>query len=604
MSFLAPLYLMLAAAVAVPLFLHLRRRRIENRIDFPAVRYLARAEKENVRQIKYRNLLLMLLRIATVLALALAAARPIAAFLGAGHVPTAMAIVLDNSLSTSAIINGQPLLSRLRTLALDAHGAANSADKVWLVTVDGSVTGGSADVVRQAITRTDVFAGRGDLANAITRATGLVVGSGMQARQVVVITDAQATSWTTPVATGDVRLSVLAPTTVAPRNGAVVLAEARPARWTPRGAVVARATLSDSATYRIALGERTLARGTAHSNEDLMVRASPPERGWQRGLVELEPDELRGDDARYFAVWLGAAPSVTVDPAAGPFLRTATDALVQDARVAAGNEIFLGAADNAPRIPALLVAPNDPARLGAANRALERLGVPWRFGQPRRDETSVRGEHFDGVRVTLRYPLQREAGATAADTLATAGGDAWIVAGERYVIIASPLDQSATDLPIRASFVPWLGDIIGQRLAGEATAVIDAAPAATVRWPAGADGLEGSDGQVSPLRGLTTAPSRPGVYFIRRGATRVGALVVNPEGEEGDLHRLSVSALRDRIRSAAALVTDDEARWKRSLFDVGSRRPLQLPLILLALLLLAAETLVVRRGDHQLSNAA
>ncbi len=604
MSFLAPLYLLLAGAIAVPLLLHLRRRRIENRIDFPAVRYLARAEKENVRQIKYRNLLLMLLRIAAVLALALAAARPIAAFLGAGHVPTALAIVLDNSLSTSAIIDGQPLLSRLRSVALEAQGAASSSDRVWLVTADGAVTGGSSDVVRQAITRTDVFPGRGDLANAITRATGLVVGSGLPARQVVVVTDGQATSWSTPVASGDVRLSIYAPNTTAPRNAAVVLAEARPARWTPRGAVVARASVPDSATYRIALGERTLARGTARTGEDLTVRASPPERGWQRGVVELEPDELRGDDARFFAVWLGAAPSVAVDAGGGTFLRTAVDALVQDARVAAGNEIFLGAADNATRLPALLIAPNDASRLGAANRSLERLGVPWRFGPPRRDETSVRGDRFDGVRTSLRYPLQREAGATAADTLATAGGDAWIVAGDRYVIIASPLEQGATDLPIRAGFVPWLGDIIGQRLAGEATAVIDAAPGAAVRWPSGADGLEGTDGQVTPIKGLNTAPTRPGVYFVRRGAARIGALVVNAEGEEGDLRRLSARALRDRIRSGDALVTDDEARWKRSLFDVGSRRPLQLPLILLALLLLAAETLVVRRGDHQLSSAA
>ena len=114
MSFLAPFFLMFAGAIAVPLLLHLRRRRFENRIDFPAVRYLARAEKENVRQIKIRNLLLMFLRIATVLTLALAAARPIGAFFGAGHVPTALAIVLDNSLSTSVIVNGQPLLASLR----------------------------------------------------------------------------------------------------------------------------------------------------------------------------------------------------------------------------------------------------------------------------------------------------------------------------------------------------------------------------------------------------------------------------------------------------------------------------------------------------------
>ena len=593
---------MLAGAVAIPLFLHLRRRRIENKVDFPAVRYLERAEKENVRQLKVRNLLLMFLRIAAVLAIAFAAARPIGAFFGAGHVPSALAIVLDNSLSTSAIVNGQPLLATLRERALEAANAASRNDRVWLVTVDGTVTGGSLDVVRQAITRTDVHPGRGDLANAITRGAGLVVGSGMEGRQVVVATDAQASTWNAPIATGDVRLSVLAPTGEAPRNRAVVLAEARPSRWTPRGTVVARAQLPDSATYRIALGERTLARGTARGGEDLTVRAAPPERGWQAGVVELEPDELRADDTRFFAVWLGAAPLVRPEPTAGPFLRTAVDALVQDARVALGGDIALAPADGAVRLPALLLAPADPTRLGAANRTLERLGLPWRFGAPRRDETAVRGDKFDGVRATLRYPLEAQTGATG-DTLATAGGAPWIVAGDGFVIIGSPLDPAATDLPLRASFVPWLGDIIAQRLAGTASADLQAAPGAAMRVPSGTDGLEAPDGQVTPLTASSNAPSRAGVYFLRRGTARVGALVVNAEPEESDLARLPLATLRDRVRTRDALVTADAAEWRRSLFNLGARRPLQLPLILLALALLAAETLVVRRDERRRSAA-
>jgi hypothetical protein len=75
-------------------------------------------------------------------------------------------------------------------------------------------------------------------------------------------------------------------------------------------------------------------------------------------------------------------------------------------------------------------------------------------------------------------------------------------------------------------------------------------------------------------------------------------LVVNAEAAESDLTRLSVATLRDRVLSREALVTADPAEWKRSLFDVGARRPLQLPLILLALALLVAETIVVRRDER------
>ena len=65
-------------AVAVPLLIHLLRRRLDIRLEFPAARYLARAERENSRTLKLRNLLLMAIRILTLLAVAVAASQPVA----------------------------------------------------------------------------------------------------------------------------------------------------------------------------------------------------------------------------------------------------------------------------------------------------------------------------------------------------------------------------------------------------------------------------------------------------------------------------------------------------------------------------------------------
>ena len=59
------------APSGVPLLLHLLRRHIATRVEFPAARYLARAEREHSRTLRMRNLLLMLLRV-----LARARARP------------------------------------------------------------------------------------------------------------------------------------------------------------------------------------------------------------------------------------------------------------------------------------------------------------------------------------------------------------------------------------------------------------------------------------------------------------------------------------------------------------------------------------------------
>ena len=70
-----------------------------------------------------------------------------------------------------------------------------------------------------------------------------------------------------------------------------------------------------------------------------------------------------------------------------------------------------------------------------------------------------------------------------ADTLARAGGDAWAVAGDGYVLVASPLAADATDLPLRATWVPWIGAAISDRLGGEAGAVTEAAPSAPITRP-------------------------------------------------------------------------------------------------------------------------
>src|SRR6185312_2826005 len=105
---------------------------------------------------------------------------------------------------------------------------------------------------------------------------------------------------------------------------------------------------------------RTLARGTVTRDEPVLVRAAPPERGWTTGSVELEPDELRGDDVRWFATWIGPAPAVRVAESAGPFAASALDALVQAGRARAGGDITLASADEVTALPALLIAPADP----------------------------------------------------------------------------------------------------------------------------------------------------------------------------------------------------------------------------------------------------
>jgi hypothetical protein len=143
----------------------------------------------------------------------------------------------------------------------------------------------------------------------------------------------------------------------------------------------------------------------------------------------------------------------------GAFVDRAVAALVSAGVVAPGNDVSIATADAATSRPVLVLAPLDPSRIGASNRALERAGIPWRLGAERRETTRVRGAGFATTDVRRRYALA-PAAATPAETLATAGAEPWIVAGDGYVLVGSAIDTAATTLPATAEFVPWLARML------------------------------------------------------------------------------------------------------------------------------------------------
>jgi len=617
-AFLAPALLVLAAFAGVPLLVHLLRRRVGRTVDFPAVRYLARMEQEHSRERKLRHRLLLFLRMLAVLALALAAARPIAQLAGLGHAPVSLALVIDNSMSAGAVRDGRAVFDDMRSEARDLLAALTPDDRAWIVTADGRVVGGSASTLNEALNGLTILGGRGDLGAATRRAITLARSGTPRSPAVAIVTDGQASAWTdlTADSTGpslidadDIPVQMLTRAPRVTRNVAVVEARAEPFRWTPAGNVAFAVQAPDSAPWRITLDGRTVARGTAPpATADAVVpvtqRLASASTGWVRGGVEVDADDLRGDDARWFAVRVAPPASVNARGESGPFLSAALATLIEEQRLQRGTPgargvVTVSGADAAVNSgPVLLTAPDDPVRVGDANRTLARLGIPWRFGAIARDLVLVRGASgLDGVQVRVRYPLQRSPGGAAtviSDTIATAGGAPWAVAGDGYVLVASPIDPEATDLPLRATFVPWLLDVLSRRL-GDDGVVISATPGQHLidRAFVGASGLERPDGTVVPLSGdRLTVPNESGVYFLRRQAARVGALVVNPEAVESDLRPASAgagAAFRARVAGREIGIDTIAADWQRHTLDQAAGRSLMTPLLLVALLALLAE---------------
>lgn len=634
MAFLAPAFLALGLLAGVPLLVHLLRRKVGRVIDFPAVRYLERMEQEHSRDLKLRNRLLLLLRLLAVLALALAAARPIARWLGVGHAPIAVAIVMDNSLSTGVVQNGQVLFDSLRADARRLVGELTADDRAWIVTVDGRVIGGGPEALRAGLEALQPLGGRGDLAAATRRAVGLARSGAPRTPVVAIVSDGQRSSFRTDsvVRADEVAVIALQQGGALPRNRAVLQATPEPVRWTPGGTVSMAITAADSATWRLTLDGRTVARGTAppatlDAPARVTQRLASTSSGWVRGSVELDADALRADGTRWFAIRVAPPPTVTVRAEGGEFLGAALGTLVDEGRLAragAGEAraVTVSGAD-APgtRLPVLLTAPRDPIGVGEANRQLERLGIPWRFGAIARsqvlarvparggavDTASISVRAFDGTPVRTRYPLQYSPGSGAAapsgapDTISTAGGAPWVVAGDGYVLLGSPVDPEATDLPLDAAFVPWLLEALARRL-GDDGRLIEASPGQVVTGVRDMTGLEAPDGTVSPLASdRLTVPAQAGVYFLRRQESRAGALVVNGEPSESELATAAAdpsataATVAGLVSGGDVVTVTDGTTWQDAVFSRAAGQALMLPLLALALAALLAEAYVSSR---------
>ena len=120
MSFLSPLFLLGLLAVALPLALHLLRRRVTRTVPFPALRFLA-ATRADQRHQKLRRRVVLALRCLALAALAFAFARP---FFGTPPAATSRAtvVIIDNSFSLQASDRWQTLHRQLRnTLGTPAN---------------------------------------------------------------------------------------------------------------------------------------------------------------------------------------------------------------------------------------------------------------------------------------------------------------------------------------------------------------------------------------------------------------------------------------------------------------------------------------------------
>jgi hypothetical protein len=333
-------------SLAIPIAIHLVHRRKARPMPFSTLRFLRMVDQRVARRQRLKELLLLAARLLMLAALIGALYRPMvrsATFRGA-DVPTAAAIVLDNTASMRATAGGVSRFERARGAALQVLDGLRRGDEACVVPFDPegdapTVTTTGLDAVREDLGVMECGYGAGELAPALRRAVHALEASSNPRREVYVVTDLQKGAWTPAISEATAGLTDDVPVFLVDAGSDVEdnlsLADAAfglnvqvvgatsdlYCRVKNTGIVNVERELSLSVDgEKVADRKVALAAGGEATVTFSHVFARP---GPAAVEVRLDPDDLAADNARYLAVTVQERLPVLVvdgDPSEVPYL--------------------------------------------------------------------------------------------------------------------------------------------------------------------------------------------------------------------------------------------------------------------------------------------
>jgi len=638
MSFLQPWALTLAALAVAPILLHLLRREVAQRIPFPALRYLRRAERRTARSMRLRDQLLLATRVLLVVLLAAAAARPLAGRGGArNHEPTDALMIVDNSASMGRVRDGRTLLDHQLEAARAALEKAGPADRFWVAPLVGTVlaAGVSADQAADALGAVEATDAGGDIVDRLAELTTAVPALEDRVREAHVYSDGQASA----LQGEQLDLSAWGPVVLGVEsgdgspNGAVTalrlepdgpVVPSEPALVAALIASTGGAGETDTVDVRLIVDGQTVAMSRAPWGSEAILALPDLSPGTHSIRVETPPSSLRSDDGRQLGLVTAENPVVRFTGDSNGFIGKALQTLSGEERIraesggdAADVEIVEGTYRPSRLVEAalLLVPPLDLTDLPAFQQGLAAAGVPWRLAvQPTSgavtfdDPPPIAG--IDLVRISMAYGLERQtAPASSADSvlLRTADGAPWLVrgrAGSRvFLLLASPIDPEATDLPTGVAMIPFLEHLLlywsrpGEEPSWRTEAGVSLA------LPARAEEVVSPTGDTLRVEGgAPWMPVHAGVWTVRvaDGGTSSATLVgVNVPSAESDLRPASPAELESAFAGTVVQTVEESGDWPSHVF--AARRGAEAtPWLLLAIILLFFAELILAAPERAL----
>jgi hypothetical protein len=592
---------------------------------------------------RLRDLLLLAARVALLIFLAVAAARPLA---GRGkaddHAPTDVVMLVDNSASTGRVREGRTLLDWQLDVVRATLADATPADRFWIVPAAGmplavGVDAATALSVLDSLAATEAPA---DLVERSAEATAAVPVEEDRVRELQIYTDGQAdalrggpldlSSW------GRVVVSV--PAGLSPSNGFVADLRLEPdgvvVPGDPPAAAVALARGAgpasgdgDTTEVRLVVDGRTAAVTRTVPGSEALVNLPDLEPGPHTIRAETPAAGLRSDDVRHLGLLASEPPTVLYGSGDG-FLDAALSTLAEDGRIQSnGNAplvVLEGAATSVPSGsgPLLLIPPAELPRLPAFQQRLDALGVPWRLeGRSGAGDLGLTGGDLGGldvVRVSVAHALTRLTAPSTEDDsvlLRTTDGAPWLVRGRAadrvYLLLASPLRPDATSLPVSAAMVPFVERLVLHWSRPTSSPLRSMDAGSTVTLPPRLEGLRTPEGHERPAEGgAPWTPLRSGVWTLVLPAEQGGIryVGVNVPASESDLRSASAEEVREAFDGSELEIVESDAGWKNAVF--GARRGAEVTpwVVALILALAIAELLLAapsrRGGRSEVAEAA
>ncbi len=309
MSFLYPAFLLGGLAIALPIVLHLLRRDVAPEVPFTAVRLLHKSPIERAHRRRLRELILLAARIAALLLLATAFARP---YVQGAAPPPVRVIAVDRSYSMGA----PGVFDRALDLARSAIAEAGPGEQVAVIAFDDraelvSAPGRGADA-RASLDGLRPGFGATRYPAVFQQAVDLAAGA---PGRLVLVTDLQRGGWDGDSATalpsnwtleirdalGSGRAAQNVAVTAAAVDGDRIVAAIENGGSTPRtGRVRAMVDGKETAATDYTVG--------AGATAEVTIPWRAPASG-ALGVVVDDPDGLPGDNARFIA--LGSASGGT-----------------------------------------------------------------------------------------------------------------------------------------------------------------------------------------------------------------------------------------------------------------------------------------------------